>query len=270
MTNLFNMDNPFSTDAQPQQPQQSPFQPQMQQSPFQSQSQPQQMQQSPFQSQPQQMQSPFQQPFQPEIPQGTIQNQGLPQPDMFQQPTMTPFQTGVEIHQQPDQPEKQQYHIIDLFWLINRKLIYGQALDPSESHILTIGFNASFNNLRCTLLSANQNAITQTSIVIQNATRLSGFNIYSEEALLLKAYQNSGTPIIIRERQFKAGNTWSPNITKIIWNKESIVINTVDSSNKVCNFILVQDQIAGFEKALDFMLNGMAWILGMMGVLKKS
>jgi len=212
-------ENPFNMDAnqpgvqqQPQtqpiqqspfqQPQQSPFQ-QPQQSPFQQPQQPvYQQPQQPIYQQPQQ--TPFQQPFQPEIPQGIIQNQALP-PDIFQQPTMTPFQTGFETPQQPDQPEKQQYHIIDLFWLINRKLIYGQALDPSEAHIMTIGFNASFNNLRCTFLSANQNAITQTSIIIQNATRISGFNIYSEEALLLKAYQNSGTPIIIRERQFKAG-----------------------------------------------------------------
>jgi len=298
--NPFNMnENPFNSNAT-----ENPFgsndsQQSIQPSTFQ-QPQPQFQQSLPPNSIQQQQQQQQQQqsiPFQ-EIPQGILQTQGnnnpfqINQSDNIQQSFQPsnimnqPFQPVNVSHQsfqpmqqfqqptnQPDlqhsnEPEKIAYYIIDLFWLINRKIIYNQPLDQSEAHIMTIGFNASFNNLRCTLLSANQNAITPSSIIIQNANRLTGFNIYSEEALLLKTYQQSGSPIVIRERQIKSGTNWNPNITKVVWSKESILITSSDS-NKTVGFSLMQEQINAFEKSLEFMLNGSAWTLAMMSVLKR-
>lgn len=258
--NPFNMsENPFSiNDAQPG-TQQPAFQPQQQQqTPFQP--QPGTSVQQPFQ--PQIQTSPFQsQPSQPvfEVPQGTIQNQALggfsPTPETANFPT-----ANVE--------EKQQYHIIDLFWFINRKLIYNQKLDQGEAHIMTVGYNASFNNLRMGLLNNTNNAITATSLIIQNATRLTGWNIYPEEAILLKAYQGSEQPINLRERQIKSG-AWSPNQTQITWNKDNVVFKSKESNGTIHCFILMQEQVIGFEKALEFMYNGTAWTLAMMSNIKK-
>jgi hypothetical protein len=271
--NPFNMsENPFNinnaqtetqqTPFQPQQPQtQTPFQPQQTQTPFQPQQPQQQTQQQP-QQQFQPQTSPFQtQPSQPvfEVPQGTIQNQAFggfsPTPETASFPT-----ANVE--------EKQQYHIIDLFWFINRKLIYNQKLDQGEAHIMTVGYNASFNNLRMGLLNNTNNAITGTSLIIQNATRLTGWNIYPEEAILLKAYQGSEQAINLRERQIKSGG-WSPNQTQITWNKDNVAFRSKESNGTIHCFTLMQEQVIGFEKALEFMYNGTAWTLAMMSNIKK-
>lgn len=238
--NPFNMsENPFTTPDQSFQPQ--PPQPQVQpQTAF----QPQVQSQSIF-----------------EVPQGTVQNQSFGGGGFVPTTEITTFPTA-------NVEEKQQYHIIDLFWFINRKIIYNQKVDQGEAHIMTVGYNANFNNLRFGLLNNTNNAITPSSLIIQNATRLTGWNIYPEEAILLKAYQGSDQPLNLRERQIKSGG-WTPNQTQIIWGKDTILFKTKDSNGTILSFVLMQEQIIGFEKALEFMYNGTAWTLAMMSSIKK-
>ena len=279
--NPFNMsENPFSNVAdtsqqqfqQPQAVQESPFgkTPEIPQASMQNQN---------IGFTPDQMFSGFSNPQQPFQQQQQQQNQQpfQPQQNQQQQPFQTynspiPQQNFNNIDHTPSQQNEerqQQYNIVDMFWLINRKILFNQKTEPNEAHIMTIGFNASFNNLRFGLFNNSNNAINSTSIIIQNATRVSGFNIYSEDAAFLLTYPKNSQPFYIRERQIKSGMSWSPNLTQIIWNPDSILISSKDSNNSTYSFTLVQDQIVAFEKILDFMLNGTAWTFAMMSVLKR-
>jgi hypothetical protein len=88
-------------------------------------------------------------------------------------------------------------------------------------------------------------------------------NLHSETALQLLASKGSGKVIRVFERVIKAGN-WTPNMSAVTWNKDNIVIQTQvqkqDNSTVNHHFIIVEEQIYGFEKCLEFMINGNSWL----------
>ena len=161
-----------------------------------------------------------------------------------------------------DVEEKPQYNIIDFFWFINKKIIFNQPLEDNEGHVLVIGFNANFNNLRFGLLKAKvSNAFQKNYIVHSDFNRITGFNIYSEDAIALLHNKGQNIGFLLRERLFKMSN-WIPNTTQITWSEQVIKILTKDQTGLIHNFSLYQEQIIGFEKSLNFMLD-QSWVLSM-------
>jgi len=200
-------------------------------------------------------------------PQGNVFNPN-PQPQQGGYPQQN---FGNPPQQQNNQQNGQQvkYVIVDFFWLINKKLIYHQQLEQGEAAILTVGYNASFNNLRFSFHGVTNETFTPSSITIQNTQRLAMCNIYSEQALdLLTKSKGTGAPVYSFERVIKSGN-WTPNKTIIVWNPDSIIIQTCDSNNNTYKFPCYEDQIYGLEKALEFMINGQAWMTGLMAAMSR-
>jgi len=201
------------------------------------------------------------------------QNQGFPQ----QNPGFNPQQGGgfpqqnqgggfpQHNNQNSGTPEK--YAIVDMFWFVNKKLYANQPLVPGESQLLTVGFNAAFNNMRIGMCSDKGGAFTDSSIIIQNCERLANFNIFSEHALQILF--SPGVEVRIFERVIRAGS-WSPNVSSITNNGNTFVIKSTNPQNgNVTSFIVADEQVIGFTKALEFLLNGQSWNMALTGTLNR-
>lgn len=161
------------------------------------------------------------------------------------------------------------YNIIDLFWLINQKLIDKTQIQPNEAHLLTIGYNASFGNLRMTFYGCNQNTFTPSSIILGNAKRITTANMYPEACIELLSKKDANQPIMLFERTIRNDNKWSPNQTTVIWAKNAIRIQTTDSQNVSSLFDITNWQVIAFEQAMLFMTRGKSWDMNMHSVFHK-
>jgi|GEM_PF-3901511 len=159
----------------------------------------------------------------------------------------------------------EKFVIVDMFWFVNRKLYTNTNFDQNECHVLTIGFNAAFNNMRISMFTAGEGAFTDTSIIIGNCNKLANFNIFSEHALQILHTQK--TPIRIFERVIRAGS-WSPNKSEITNNGDHFLVHSMHNQVN-CNFKIADEQVIGFTKALEFLLNGQSWHMATLGVINR-
>ena len=73
--------------------------------------------------------------------------------------------------------QKTQYHIIDLFWLINPK--YGRNdMNQEEAHFCQISFNIDFGNLKITLYKIPNGALQGHRLYLMSLHRLTSGTIY--------------------------------------------------------------------------------------------
>ena len=237
--------------------------------------------------QPVQQQVPVQQPIQQPAQQGGVmmQNQQGGQPQFGQQQTAPAFGGGGNFgqEQQPfggqqqqqqfggQQPQQQQskYHIIDMLWLINQKIVKKEQLQQNERHLLSVGINASFGNMRMTFYDAGGNAFTPSSIIIANATRKTVANAYPEACNEVLSNKDNGKTTFLFERVIRADNRWVPNQTGITWTANKITIQSMDSQNNQSLFDIVDWQVEAFEKALRFMTTGGGWLASLQGTINR-
>lgn len=205
------------------------------------------------QTQQQFVQMPLQQQYQPQ----QYQPQFNPQPQQQYYPQQqTPQTFG---HQ-----GESKYNIIDLYWFLNLKLKSNAQFLDGEVHMCTVGFNADYNNMRITFYNLNNyEDLKGPALIIGNMSKVSQFNIFSEtasELLYLKNNNPQQDNITVRvyERMFK--NSWNPNLSQIIWNKNNIFLQSQNNSNGIHSFTILDYQIKAFESALKFLVNGKSWL----------
>ncbi|MEM4385971.1 MAG: hypothetical protein QXD03_05435 [Candidatus Anstonellales archaeon] len=161
------------------------------------------------------------------------------------------------VTQQTDQQRK--YSIIEMFWMVNEKIVNNQSLTEDEAAYCVIGFNATFGNMRVEFRKQSQNKL---NYIVQNqCPRITSFNIYSEEAfeILEKIQKGEKFNHMVRERIINQQN-WYPNESKIMFNNGRIGVMTVDNNQKVkTRFIMSSVQTKMFITALKYMISGQAW-----------
>lgn len=161
------------------------------------------------------------------------------------------------------------YNIIDLYWLINQKLINKTQMAANEAHLLTIGYNASFGNMRMTFYTCDQNSFTPSSIILGNSKRIATANMYPEACLEVLSKKESNQSVMLFERVIRADNKWTPNQSSITWAPKAIRIQTIDQNNNTILFDLTAWHIAAFESALKFMITGKSWNMNMQSQFHK-
>lgn len=195
-------------------------------------------------------------------------------PAMGGQSGETPFGTPTpsgqgQFFSGSNQQVTPKYNIIDLFWLINQKLIDKKQMEQNEVHLLTLGYNASFGNLRMTFYTCNQNTFTPSSIILANAKRVTTVNMYPEACMELLSKKDTKQPITLFERTIRSDIKWSPNQTTIIWAPNAIRIQTTDPQNASSLFDITSWQVKAFEHSLKFMTTGKSWNMNMQSVFHK-
>jgi len=166
------------------------------------------------------------------------------------------------------QQQQNKYNIVDMFWFINKKLFAQKPLGQNEAGIITVGYNASFNNMRFSLHGFQEGSTNASSIIMSNCPRLATCNIYSETVCDLIAKKGSGVGVVAYERVIKAGN-WTPNQTALMWDANGIIVQTTTGQNQTFTFQFSDEQVFALEKAFDFMMNGVAWTLSMQSVFSR-
>ena len=153
------------------------------------------------------------------------------------------------------------YNIIDLFWLTNLKFFKQEQLGQNEAGLLSIGYNADFDNMRCTLRSVTNESFTSSSVIISNTQQVAIMHVYAETCLQILHMIEMKTSGAIHnfERIIQASSKWTPNQSTINVTPEVITIQSTNNQGQVHSFDLSDWQIAAFKKACEFMVNGPAW-----------
>ena len=191
-----------------------------------------------------------------------VQGQGFAMP---QQSFTSPQQMAGQNFNMPQQNnfhtndnQQPKYSIIDMYWLVNRKIYKNESFIDGEVSFLSLGYNANFNNLRMGFYVLNQQDLQGSSIIIQNMRKVTIANLHSEGAGELLFNKGTSQPVRLYERVIRPGN-WTPNITQIYWYPDKIIIQTQDSQGVLSSFTLLDWQVAAFESVLNFMIDGNAW-----------
>ena len=245
---------PFTPPAAPAQAAQAPFTPPAASAPQQPVQQPVQQTQGGVNMQ-------NQQGGQPQFGQNTPTFGGGQQP--FGGGQQQQFGGGQQQHQTP------KYYIIDMLWLINQKIIKKEQLQQNDRHLLSVGINASFGNMRMTFYDTENNVFTPSSIIIANATRKTVANAYPEACSEILFNKETGKAVFLFERVIRADNRWTPNQTSITWVPNKIIIQSMDSQNNQSLFEIVDWQIIAFEKVLTFMTTGGSWMANLQGTINR-
>lgn len=169
------------------------------------------------------------------------------------------------VQQQDFKPEKK-YNIIDQYWLINSKLFVKEKLNPGEIQLITIGYNADFNNMRIALYETNGNTFTETAIHKYNAKQITTVNIFSEtvEQLMFNISAAQSGTVYNFERIFSEAMTkqdWKPS--QAIFDldaKEGSITLKVKHNNNELSYKFIGWQLKALLNSFKFMLNGNAWI----------
>ena len=155
------------------------------------------------------------------------------------------------------------YNIVDQFWLVNQKLYLKQELnkDPVECGVLTLGYNADWNNMRVRFYEITPESINQSLICTDKMNLLTSINIFSETAnnITFQLRNNRELNIFNLERIIGASNKWIPNLSLITGNRDGIIIKTKTSDDKKYMFSLLDYQVDIFLNALNYMINGNSW-----------
>ncbi len=157
--------------------------------------------------------------------------------------------------------QKMKYNIIDFYWLVNDKLKHQQSLEPGECMMITVGFNADFNNMRFSLLNINNmNMLNGGGLELDNCQKITNFNIHSEGAASILANKNKDINIQTYERVISSGS-WTPNQTVWKWIKNSLyVYSKPNNNNNFYSYVFSSEQIPMIESAFNFMINGQGWM----------
>ena len=156
-----------------------------------------------------------------------------------------------------------------MLWLINQKIIKKEQLQQNDRHLLSVGINASFGNMRMTFYDTENNVFTPSSIIIANATRKTVANAYPEACSEILFNKETGKAVFLFERVIRADNRWTPNQTSITWVPNKIIIQSMDSQNNQSLFEIVDWQIIAFEKVLTFMTTGGGWMANLQGTINR-
>lgn len=159
---------------------------------------------------------------------------------------------------------QQKYNIVDMYWWVNKKYIMQVPFDQGEVGMLTVGFNANFNNMRFCLHNIDPNMINQPSLIITNCPRVTLVNVYSENAGEILASKGSGQTIMTQERVIKAGGGWTPNQSAWIWGPDRVSLYTQDQQGAAYSYTFLGPQITLLEGVLTWMIDGSAWNAALM------
>lgn len=198
---------------------------------------------------------------------------GSPEPDnpfdggvsLFPTNNPTPTQQPVSQQNSAQKEYIKKYNIVDMYWLINQKLFNNEKLNKDEVALLTIGYNADFNNLRFVFYEANPKTFNETSILKHETKQITSVNIFSETAqkILFNVHSKKFKDEFSNfERVFTASsgtNDWKPNPTQIEMNIPSNIILKTKFNNAIYSFTFLDWQIQAFLNAMKFMTDGDAW-----------
>jgi hypothetical protein len=172
-----------------------------------------------------------------------------------------PFQTGFE-HQAPE-PEKQTYHIVDLFWLINLNMKDRRKVIEGETALCIISYNASYNTMKISLRNLTEpDAVRPNYINLEKTVQLGVAYFGSETAceVLEKINNGANQKITITERLFSANIDWTPGQSQVIvHNSKFVEIKSIKPDNNIFSFPVFDWQLSAFKRALEFMIIGSAW-----------
>lgn len=181
---------------------------------------------------------------------------------VFEQPVVeTPVVTATFT---PPNANKK-YNIVDMYWLINNKLFNKQKLDANEVALLSIGYNADFNNLRFVIHEINDKVFTESAILKHEAKVISSVNVFSEtSAKVLNNIKRGITePVHNFERVFNANmiEQWKPNQASFEINKENggSIILKILYNNTTYSYMFTDWQIEVLISCFKFMTNGDSW-----------
>jgi hypothetical protein len=158
---------------------------------------------------------------------------------MFEAPVAT-IQTGNNgFNQSAPQNNNngggKKYRIFDFFWLINPKITKSQPLDNGEAGLVTIGYNADFDNMRVQLYGVEGNSFLPGALMINNTKRLGVSHLYAETRFQIMynlKWDDDENKFLSFERMITQ-SSWNPNKTIIETSKknESVKITSVNSQN---------------------------------------
>lgn len=193
--------------------------------------------------------------------------------NMFATPANTPAPQMSFPTQQSN--KKQAYNIVDLYWLINSKLVNNQKLNDDELELAILGYNADFNNLRITLFKTSNSTFTESSILKYEAKQIVSVNIFSETAqqILFAISQKQNGRINNFERIFSSNmaGDWkpSPTIFDIDMVNKNITIRIMNN-NKPASFTFSGWEMYALGNAFNFMTNGQAWRSSLQTITSKN
>ncbi len=157
-----------------------------------------------------------------------------------------------------EETQRTKHNIVDMYWLINQKLYDKEELnsDPKEVGVLTIGYNADFNNLRIGFFEIQSDSITKSSINKDKMRFLTSINIFSETAFKIL---NNQVDFYNLERIIGAENPWTPNITLFSKEDDRFIIKTMSTNGEKFMFTFSKSEFSCLQTALNFMINGGSW-----------
>jgi hypothetical protein len=181
-------------------------------------------------------------------------------PTTTQEPTPTKQEP---VMSNPVSTDKK-YHMIDMYWLINPKLLKREALEANQCGLLVIGYNADYSNLRIAFHETGNKSFTESSIQKHETKLLGTVNVFSETAMQILYAINTkqATTIHNFERLFtQPSNDWKPSAStfKIDPSKGSIEIHAT-LNGKPFMFTISEWHTIAFMDSLKFMTNGRSWM----------
>lgn len=158
-------------------------------------------------------------------------------------------------------PEKK-YNIVDQYWLINPKLFAKEKLEQGEIQLLTIGYNADFNNMRITLYDTSPDTFSETAIHKHNAKQLVTVNVFTEtvEQLLFNISKPLSGTVYNFERIFSqsmVNQDWTP--AKSLFEVDAQHGQIRLKVNDKFSYIFKDWQLKALINTFKFMTNGGAW-----------
>lgn len=164
------------------------------------------------------------------------------------------------------QQQKRKYKFVQMYILINPKLIANLQLSAGEVPVMEISYNVDYGNLRATFCNVRNDTFDSSSIKVQNMDRATTVNIYPEvaEQLLYNIEHWKGEQIHVFERMIQSSANWTPNTTmfKVEPSNKSVTIMTKPSNgNGQFMYVFAESQLNALTNALKFLVNGGAWNL---------
>lgn len=114
--------------------------------------------------------------------------------------------------------QKQPYHIIDLYWMINPKINDISNLPIEEAHFCQVSFNIDFGNIKTTLFKIPNGALYGHILFLMSLQRLASGTIYPSSLFKLKyestKLQRGDQPIdftCLEQLIYKTDEAWQYN-----------------------------------------------------------
>lgn len=113
--------------------------------------------------------------------------------------------------------QKSNYHIIDLFWIINPKLGVVE-IPKEEAHFCQISYNIDFGNIKATLFKIPNGALHGHVLFLMSLLRLTSGTMYQSSLFKLiyesKKLERGNTPIeftCLEQLVYNTGEQWQSN-----------------------------------------------------------